>query len=430
MDVELLLSGERGLRTLLHGSGRALVRRMVQDMAGGDRALRSLRLGRTHYKPGRKLATYFEATFESWPEPVPISVTWLAQAPSTDRRAQSAEEEIIRRGIPTPLRRMWSADSSGALQVLAAPLDPVFPSLPELADPLQSAPLRVRFARYRPGQRHVLAYADGSTVRRFAKLYRPGESAQVVAAVGSFAQAAARAGVAGVRVVAPSAVLTDLDAIVYERMPGRTLSSALKAAQAVPEDRLRLLGRWLRTVHSSAPSATPPLSERTVEYEAQRVMRACAAMAGLRPDLAQRARSTVERAAEQLAALEAEPPVLVHGDMKADHILCAAGAIAILDTDSSGLADPALDLGKLLADLHWWASVSGRPQPRLETAVLAGYNPDLARLARARLYTAMLLVKMAARRLSVARREWGSRTVQVLDLAAELLEKERTLQVA
>jgi hypothetical protein len=41
---------------------------------------------------------------------------------------------------------------------------------------------------------------------------------------------------------------------------------------------------------------------------------------------------------------------------------------------------------------------------------------------RARLYAAMLLVKMAARRIPVASRDWGPRTARLLGVAERALE--------
>src|ERR1700730_1627283 len=143
-----------------------------------------------------------------------------------------------------------------------------------------------------------------------------------------------------------------------------------------------------------------------------------------------RARSTtvgdaqriIEDGARQLDRLDAEDATLVHGDIKADHLLAGPDGVAVLDTDRCARADPALDLGKLIADLRWWAWATGRPHfGSAETALLAGYGSEGSRVERARLYAALWLVKIAARRVSVAWRDWEQGTAEVLALADVLL---------
>ena len=97
-----------------------------------------------------------------------------------------------------------------------------------------------------------------------------------------------------------------------------------------------------------------------------------------------------------------------------------------------------LDLGPELedfrAEIRTWVD-ENRP-PGLEelderavylgTAHLSGpaaeaYELWSARLGRARFYAALMLVKMAARRVSVAERDWERRSAQVLALAGQAL---------
>jgi aminoglycoside phosphotransferase (APT) family kinase protein len=105
--------------------------------------------------------------------------------------------------------------------------------------------------------------------------------------------------------------------------------------------------------------------------------------------------------------------------MKLDHLLWSARGLALLDTDGCALADPALDLGKLIADLRWWALDGGLDDPSAwEPALLRGYRPGAALMERAQAYASMLLVKMAGRRVPVSSRDWTHRIEALLALAA------------
>src|SRR5207244_4198275 len=79
----------------------------------------------------------------------------------------------------------------------------------------------------------------------------------------------------------------------------------------------------------------------------------------------------------------------------------ASGRLALIDFDRCALADPAFDVGKFLADLHWLFTACG--QDGLEQAqeqFIAGYAPGepAERLLRARLYEAVELVQMTVLR--------------------------------
>jgi hypothetical protein len=433
LQIERLLIGADGLvgiHRLVHGPGRAVVRDAAQRMLGGRRRVTSMRLIRIKFRPGRELSTCFHVRIDGHGSPVPVAVTWHSQAPQDGRLLSDMERRLRETGIPTPFENLWFTASSGLLQITAAPLDPVFPSLVSLANPVSTRDLlpdpaatSIRFTRYRPGQRHVIAYCSrAGEPCLFAKLYRPAKFQPVADAVMRFAQAAAAAG-PDVRAVRPVAVLEELHTLLYAGLRGAPLSRCLKSAKGLRAESLRTVGQWMRAVHAPAQERAAP-GGWSISYEARRVMRACAGIAGLREDLAARARSVVEVAAGRLETVEAERPTLVHGDMKADHLFLVDDGIAVLDPDRCAIADPALDLGKLLADLRWWEWVTGNAFTELEAALLAGYRADAARLRRARLFAALLLVKMAGRRVSVARRDWTVATSEVIDIACGLLDQD------
>jgi len=409
----------------------------VDGMLRPGLRLTSLRLRRAHFKPGQKLALYYDAAVDPDRFRTPLAVTWWAGRSDVDPRLASLEQRILASGVRTPFTNLWRTERDDTLLITVAPLDPVFPSLLPLVDarPGEAPALSpggveaggsgtVAFVRYRPGQRHVLAYRRGRRVA-FAKLYRPGESQPVASAVSSFADATRAADSGVVQAISLESVLDADDALLYAGLPGVPLSRHLRAGRPVTDEVLLYVGRWLRAVHSNHDVSAFP--HRVLADESRRALRACAAMRGLSARHADRAAALIAVTAERLDRLGAERAALVHGDMKAEHVLCAAHRISVLDTDGCAAADPALDLGKLLADLRWWAWLYARPDRGIaaEAALLDAYMPSAARLSRARLWAALFLVKMAGRRVSVARRDWRQRTAAVLDLSARALEADR-----
>jgi len=435
-DVDVALSGEagdRGLRALIHGPGRTALVGTLRSMIGPERELRSCRLRRTHYKPGRKLATYYDVSIRGVPRPIPIAATWFAGDAHVDPvQLSHAEDDLKRSLVPTSFERLWSLDESGAMLVLAAPLDPAFPHLRSFVDSARVADVlslsaaratgentrpAVRFLRYRPGQRQVLEYRGGLPEDIVLKLYKPGALRAVADRVVAFAQLTGANGSSPVSAVSPAAVIDDSDAIVYHRLPAQPLSRLLR--DGFGGDHLHRVGRWLRTIHEIRPAPDSDFEERDVAALVNAVNRACAGMSHLRPDYAAYASVIVDCAIQRLATLEQEAPALTHGDIKADHVLCGSDRLTVIDLDRCAVADPAADLGKLLADLRWWDWLNGRSDSDSQAAaLLSGYGPARARVARARLYAAILLVKMAGRRTSLARYDWAARTGALLTLAA------------
>jgi hypothetical protein len=438
VDTHQLLSGaadHRSLRAALLGEGRAAVAGALRSMVGDHVALSSFRLRRAYYKPGRKLTVNYDVRVAGGPGPTPVAVMWSLGDGTLPDAGELARGEAQLRGaeFPTGFERLWAFQPSRRMMVLAAPLDPDFPGLGPMSDPASAAgalamvpgpsPLcTVRPIRYRPGQRHVLEYRAGRSPRFFAKLYRPGRCDGVAASVSALAATLERAGVSGVRAVRPAAVLSEAGAILYREAHGTPLSEWLGTGHPGAATGLRRAGRFLGILHSWAPGPASGFGERRLEDDVLAVNRACEAMAALRPDLGVTAARVVDVAGHAIDGLEQEDPTLVHGDMKAHHLLVGAGAMHVLDADRCGRADPALDVGKLVADLRWWAWASGRGDAAAaEAELLRGYGGGGARLARARFYAALMLVKMAARRVSVAERDWERRSAQVLALAGQAL---------
>jgi hypothetical protein len=86
------------------------------------------------------------------------------------------------------------------------------------------------------------------------------------------------------------------------------------------------------------------------------------------------------------------------------------------------MGDPSLDIGKFLADLRW--RCDGRAQAvRMQQAFLDGYaGAEHAETPhRARCYEALLLLKIAARRVPVISPIWAARTGELVSTAGAIV---------
>ena len=98
--------------------------------------------------------------------------------------------------------------------------------------------------------------------------------------------------------------------------------------------------------------------------------------------------------------------------------------LTLMDFDTCSLADPAIDVGKFLADLQWWYASYG--QPGVEEAqahFLDAYSPGTPwdRLRRARAYEVLVLIRLAVHRLRLFDNNWAMRTEQLVERAEHLL---------
>ena len=243
--------------------------------------------------------------------------------------------------------------------------------LPALAEAARSGTVLV----HRLGRRAVVRERDCGA---FRKIVRPGRANSIAEAS---APAGWPAGFALARVLD-----ADGQSVRFAALPGRTL---------------RALGEeegpaWIAAWHDFAgawaavPTATTSIAvEHGPEREAA-VLLAWARMAApLGPHplaLQQRA----ARLAEQLQDGSAQPLRPAHRDLHDGQVLWhPEHGLALLDLDTAALAEPALDLGNLLAHLDWRVRQGGlhplraaRIRSMLQrTAVEAGVDPERMRLA-------------------------------------------------
>ena len=305
----------------------------------------------------------------------------------------------------------WYAD--GRTVVLASPDDPAMPQLARLCDPIRLAEilatltggavcrspgeLTIRALRYRPGERHVLHVRGGllDPAGLYLKLDRDSSGA---ASVPVAARLAGR-----VAVAAPVGYDGAHRVAVWRGAPGRPLWQPLRDGSPDGPPLVRTVGQGLRAFHGAA---VPVDRWHSVGAEAESTLRAGEHITGLLPREGALLRSLVEGVLVALDRWPAEPRSLTHGDVKCDNLLTGEDrTIRFLDLDRVALAEPALDLGKLLADLSWWGPESR--VPALRRALRTGYGScDPVRWARADLLAVLLGAKLVARRCALHDPAW------------------------
>jgi aminoglycoside phosphotransferase (APT) family kinase protein len=182
----------------------------------------------------------------------------------------------------------------------------------------------------------------------------------------------------------------------------------------------------LRALHEAPAGVAAGLERHDFTVGVKLIARASEHIQVLLPSTAATITAVLERAQALHARLPQESPALAHGDFKADHLWVTRAGLTLIDLDDCCLADPALDLGKFLADLHWWYTLSGRPGlERAQSQFLDGYGRELPadRLVRARLYELLWLVKITLRRARLFDRDWAQRTTQLIGRAESAFER-------
>jgi hypothetical protein len=405
-----------------------------------------VQLLRTKYKPGRKLTAYYRLRIGA--EARPIALTWSVESLSDAMDAADRQDQTAPRHLVAPFERLSARTDAGHMGLLIAPLDPQMPQLMRLSQHshltamlrevaadvavLPGAP-RVQAVRYRPGQRHVLRVSaksdhDGPAV--YVKVDRDNRSERAVRFAELVGPLLAERS-PGTGLVTPLGFVAADLAAVWLGTAGATMSQELRdPRRAAPL--LTLIGRAVRALHDLEPQvvtsamADDQWSEpHDARSELTSTLGAGQLLTSLLPAVWERYSTLAREAVEQFEDLPAEEVRLGHGDLKCDNIIAAGDRICLLDLDRSGLADPAMDLGKVLADLCWWARQHSVDETVLVAGLLEGYGPcDPARLARARLIAVLYQLKLGARRTPVHAVDWAGQITRQVDQAAASLRGE------
>lgn len=442
-----LLTGREGLggvHALLMGKTmRQELRKSLTALLADDYQIDSCRLQRAKFKPGRKLTAYFDVPVrrphgQGTAQVRPLEVVWSTDPPPTTPDPPLAlEHEALAYGLMAPFQRLLVNRPAWHMRVQLAPLDPRFPHLMRLCAPsyvttllgaikpeMNDGAATIRVIRYRPGQRHVLGYGQSQhdQPHYYAKLYQDDEGEKFYHVAHWLADQleANAAPVGGLRPLVYQA--TD-KVILYPPLVGVTLAEQLRRPTRHTHSALINIGQALRVLHSAQPPFHEQLPQLQLATEIKTVLRTSEHICCLLPAVGAQLNDLLQRAAAALTELPHEPATFVHGDMKADHLFLHATGLTLFDFDACALADPAVDLGKFLADLCWWYSTyQNTDLSQAQAALLQGYGLPLThpRLQRAWHYAVIALLKMTAHRVPLFASNWATCTGHMIEQSALL----------
>jgi aminoglycoside phosphotransferase (APT) family kinase protein len=438
MDLDSALAGGgglRGIQRVLSGRvARTALRAGLCELLEPGRTLGSCRLRRAKFRSGRRLSASYAVGVGA--QRRLIAATWTPNdTPQEPLAVESAgEAEAIERGLASPFAHLALEVGPAQLRIQVAPFDPVFPQLARVSDPARVprmlasvgmdrvAAATVRTIRYRPGRRHVLRY-DTDRGALFAKCYPGGERGARAGRLAS--EVADRLAASAAPLLAVRALAAPIgDAIMlYPRVVGEPLSRRLADSRPDPGPQLAVTGAALRTLHDG-PFAQPAEGKpRRFASEVRRTDSACQHIHTLLPAIGQRIHAALDRAHELHDELPKEEPTFVHGDLKTDHLYTTRSGVVLIDFDACCVADPALDVGKLLADLQWWHAARGGSglAPPSQAPFLDAYQAPRERLLRARVYEAVILIRIAAHRVRLFEPRWPERTAHLIGRAEAVL---------
>jgi aminoglycoside phosphotransferase (APT) family kinase protein len=200
---------------------------------------------------------------------------------------------------------------------------------------------------HRLGKRAVLQLDldGGRKVRLFARL-RPTSSTSGVSAYTRHQEiATALAGAPAIAVPQPLHHDADLGAAFFSALPGHapTFKGAVGTSAA------KVVARALATIVALGPEAGAPY---TVADELAMLGEWSDRVCSVFPGLAGAAGQALTVVEEALFRIEAVEPRPCHRDFHAGQILIHEGRAGVLDFDTYRLADPALDIGNLIAHLR------------------------------------------------------------------------------
>jgi hypothetical protein len=462
MNQEDILSGKAGpagIQQVLNGqSSRRLLRSEAQTMLRPGYRAGPFHLTRAKFKPGRKLSAYFtfpvlDAEGQA-SHSVHLAVTWQKTLDGTnhaDSRGQ-LQEEAKQAGLMPVQRELWRDLLDQGIKLQVWPFDPEFPQLVRLGNPsyvagmfeslgiandLKQTPV-ITPIRYRPGERHVLRYEIGSREshaergqRLYAKLYSNAQDAARAFGVANRVVDWLAANNLGLQGNRPLVISQEDGSIFYPHAPGIPLSHQLNRSRRWLGTQLQTIGRALAVLHNGPETLQSGLKQNTLTNEVKVVKRASEHIQLLLPESYDKILEILEKVQGHYSNLPQEKPTFTHSDFKADHLLSTPQGLTLIDFDTCTLTDPALDIGKFLADLEWWFTLQGisgveEAQAQLLKGYLGDGEPDQtvnARLARARLFYVLILTKIVVRRVPLYKKEWGVMTARMIEQAVRALHK-------
>jgi len=462
MNQADILSGKAGLAGIqqaLNGqSSRRLLRSEAQRMLRPGYRAGPFHLTRAKFKPDRKLLAYFTfPALDAAGKPshsVLLAAAWQKQLDGSNHADgwSQLQEEANQAGLMPVQSELWRDILDQGIKLQVWPFDPEFPQLVRLGNPsyiaemfgslgiareIKQMPV-ITPIRYRPGERHVLRYEisspeahAGAGQRVYAKLYSNGQDAARAFGIANRVVDWLDASNQGLQGNRPEAMSQEDGVLFYPHAPGIPLSHQFHRSRRWLAMQLQIIGRGLALLHSGPESLQDDLKQNTFSKEAKVVRRASEHIQVLLPETYNKIVEIVEKAEEGYTHFSQEDPTFTHADFKSDHLLTTPEGLTLIDFDTCTLTDPALDLGKFLADLEWWFTLKGFSGVEgAQAELLKGYVGEEQRdqklderLRRARFFHVLILVKIVARRVPIFRKEWATRTSRLIERAARVLDE-------
>lgn len=136
--------------------------------------------------------------------------------------------------------------------------------------------------------------------------------------------------------------------ILLEDLPGKNLEQALPEIDLAKT--LQTAGEMLALFHTSAKRVHKKITPQSEIKEVRAALRELAAAA---PELRPRLRNLLAGLKNNMPHGH-EPPVLLHGTFRLNHIFVHDGRLALLDLDSMRMGPPAYDVANFFASLYYF----------------------------------------------------------------------------
>lgn len=244
---------------------------------------------------------------------------------------------------------------------------------------------------HRPERRAVVRTVPAPGAAVYTKVVRPRRAADLARRMGR------AAAVPGLLVPQVDAVDEQAGTIRMTTLPGRTLHDLLAEGHVGAGERI---GATVRTLHSTHDVDGVPDHDLAAEVgTTQGLIDLAREHGALEEDVVAALEADVARAASVVEGVGAGGPSLLHRDLHDKQLLVEGDTVGMLDVDTLGVGDPALDLGNLLAHLdlrvqQGWTTPATAGD--VEEDVLQGYRPDARTLAAAEGYRALTHARLRA----------------------------------
>ena len=389
--------------------------RHVLPMVWPGHEVAAVDLQRLFWTPGQERAALYELRFGAPTEaPVQAVVTFAegkralakvyarhysGDATSSDKRPRPALFLPDHRCLVEFFPNDWRLPSLARLTSPGEMLPILVAALGNEAEPHQWR-CDVSVLKYRPHNRCVLLYkvrAPDSDDRRevVGKVYKNATKAAKTYAKQRRLHAAAAD--RGLTIPRPLALVDELNLVLMDRVRGASMQNLLHM-NADPEPMARTAAAALATLHSLPFEGS---DVRGFPHLLMRYRKQVDCLRLVAPDLAAEIDNLVSRIERWEGECAPVAPCLIHGDYTLDQLLLGDGGVAIVDLDSIGPGDPAIDVGSFMAKCRTNAQLMGEKRAELPEYFLAEY---LARAGagsgfaeRAQVYCSLKFVRKAVR---------------------------------